>query len=131
MDGFVRVLKQYATFEGRARRAEFWWFLLACLLLSFGLVWLDHGLGLWSREVGLGLFSTLFALYTLSPTVSVAVRRLHDIGLSGWWVWINLIPMVGPLVLLAMMARKGHAGDNAYGPDPKAVGPLGDSANGS
>ena len=60
----------------------------------------------------MGLSSTLFA-----------VRRLHDIGLSGWWVWINLVPMVGPLVLLALMARKGQTGDNAYGPDPKAPGP--------
>lgn len=125
MDWFAHVIKQYATFEGRARRAEFWWFFLGCLLLSVGLLSLDHVLGFWSREVGLGLFSSLFALYTLSPTVSVAVRRLHDIGLSGWWVWINLVPMVGPLVLLAMMARKGQAGGNTYGPDPKApaVGP--------
>jgi len=131
MEWLVRPLKQYATFKGRARRAEFWGFLLGCLLLTLGLAWLDHQLGFWSRELGWGPLSTLFALYTLSPTVSVGVRRLHDIGLSGWWLWINLIPMVGPLVLLTMMARKGHAGDNAYGPDPKAPGPLLGSANGS
>lgn len=131
MDWFVHVLKQYATFEGRARRAEFWWYWLVCSLVSVALFFLDHGLGLWSPRIGVGLFCTLFALYTLAPTIAVTVRRLHDTGRCGWWFWIWVVPLIGPLVLTVILARKGQTGDNAYGSDPKTPGAIVGSGSGA
>ena len=74
-------------------------------------------------ETGFGRDATFSVLYTLAillPSISVCVRRMHDINKSGWWLWIGLVPLVGGIVLLVFACTEGTNGPNRYGPDPKA-----------
>lgn len=115
MDWFLLALKQYANFNGRSRRKEYWFFFLFYLLIFLGLSLLD-------QILGFGLLSSVFLLAMLLPSVAVGVRRLHDTGRTGWWILVGLIPLIG-LVLIYFMLLDSDAGDNAYGPNPKAGGP--------
>lgn len=63
--------------------------------------------------------SGLYSLAVFLPSLGVTVRRLHDIGKSGWWVLLGFIPLVGVLVLLFFLVKDSEAGSNAYGPNPK------------
>jgi uncharacterized membrane protein YhaH (DUF805 family) len=117
VDYFIQaVTKKYATFSGRARRAEFWMFTLISALISLALGILDMVLG-WSD--GYGVFSTIFGLAVLLPTLAVAVRRLHDTDRSGWWLLIGLVPFVGWIVLLIFYIQDSDPGVNRFGPNPK------------
>ena len=69
----------------------------------------------------LPVLSDLFSLVILIPNIGVGIRRLHDIGKSGWWYLLALIPLIGTIILLVWCAREGDYGDNAYGPDPKKI----------
>lgn len=120
MDAVKKCFSNYANFNGRARRAEYWNFCLFNLLIS-------AGVGLLGTIFGDGALSTLLkgaaSLYSLAafiPGLAVAWRRLHDIGRSGGYWFFILIPLVGPIILLVWLATAGNVGDNAYGPDPKA-----------
>ena len=119
MNWFLVALKKYATFSGRARRAEYWYFVLFYLLISLGICLLEWVVGL-SGDDRRGPLSLLFDLGLFLPSLAVGVRRLHDIGRSGWWLLIGLVPIVGWLVLLYFLVTEGDRGPNAYGPDPKA-----------
>lgn len=112
MHWYLAVLKKYATFTGRARRREFWIFVLINVAVSYFLE-------LYGELVGLPQLWWLFDLAVLVPTIAVAVRRLHDIGRSGWWILIALVPVVGQIAQLVFLATYGHRGDNRYGPDPR------------
>lgn len=112
MDWYIAVLKKYATFNGRARRQEYWMFFLFNLLFTLAA-------GLIDRFLGTSLIGGLYSLFILLPSVAVLVRRLHDIGRTGWWVLLSLIPVIGVVVLLFFAASEGMHGDNEYGPDPK------------
>lgn len=115
MKWYLDVLKKYAVFTGRARRTEYWMFILISLIISFVI---GFGEGL------LGSPGILYGLYTLAvliPTIAVAIRRLHDTNRSGWWMFICLVPLVGPIIFLVFAASEGTAGENSFGPDPKAV----------
>ena len=106
------VLERYALFSGRAGRAEFWWFFLANLIVGAILSILGRAAT---------IFVILYALYGLAliiPSLAVSIRRLHDIGRSGWWILIGLIPIVGVIVLLIFHATAGEPQPNAYGPTP-------------
>jgi len=112
------VLTQYATFTGRARRSEFWWFALASFLASIAASIIDAVIG--SAVVGTtGIVGLLLSLALLIPSIAVAVRRLHDTGKSGWWVLLWLIPIVGWIVLIVFWAQDGHPAPNQHGPSPK------------
>lgn len=119
---------KYVTFSGRARRAEYWWFVLFVLVVQYALVLLDAKLfgtittspSGFEAYTQTPVFSGLFDLAIALPMISVIVRRLHDGGRSGWWYWIVLIPIVGMIVLLVWLASKGTEGANRYGPDPLA-----------
>lgn len=121
----ILPLKRYAEFTGRSRRKEFWLFTLFVQVVSAGLlicVAVDSG-----GYDGFGVFATLSMatwvlgmLAVIVPTVAVEVRRFHDQGRSGWFALLNLIPYIGPFVVLAFMLIPGTEGDNAYGPDPLA-----------
>lgn len=120
MDWYVKVLRQYADFSGRARRQEFWMFTLinmaVFVVLGIGagiLANVSEGLG-GLAFVGIGLYY----LAILVPSLAVAVRRLHDTGRSGWFLLLSLVPLVS-LVLLYFYILEGDAGPNLYGPDPK------------
>jgi uncharacterized membrane protein YhaH (DUF805 family) len=115
---YLEVLQSYATFTGRARRTEYWMFLLFNFLISFALGVVETILG------GPGLLVGLYSLAVFIPTLAVSIRRLHDTDRSGWWLLIGLIPFVGAIVLLVFAVQDGQAGDNRYGPNPKAAPPA-------
>ena len=130
MNWYIRVLKKYAVFSGRARRKEYWMFYLFNVIFSLVAMLLNLVIVL---GIGLGGFSPLSIVYTASvvfvpivyaiavfvPGLAVSVRRLHDIGKSGWYVLIILIPIAGPIWFLVLMCLDSQPGDNKYGPNPK------------
>lgn len=120
MDYVKKCFQNYANFNGRARRAEYWYFCLFNILISGGLSLLSTVAGKGAINSALTGLSSLYSLATLVPGLAVAWRRLHDIGKSGGYWFFILIPIAGPIILLVWLATAGNAGDNAYGPDPKA-----------
>jgi uncharacterized membrane protein YhaH (DUF805 family) len=115
------VLSKYATFQGRAARPEYWWWVLATLILFIALGILDGvifapmmGHEAFSEDAGQPL-SFLASLALLLPNLAVAVRRLHDTDRSGWWLLLGFIPLIGTLVLLFFMVQRGTDGANRFG----------------
>ena len=121
MQWYTEVLKKYVDFSGRARRKEFWMFVLISTVISILLFIVDTIIGTRNTTTGLGLLGGIYLLAVLLPTLAVAVRRLHDTDRSGWSIFISLIPIAGPIILIVFNAQEGSAGDNKYGPDPKAA----------
>lgn len=114
------VLKdKYATFSGRAARSEYWWFALFSVIASSILTVIDTAI----FGSDFGVLGPIFSLAVLVPSIAVGVRRLHDLGRSGWWLLIILIPLIGFLILLFFFVQKGTDGPNEHGPDPLA--PIG------
>ena len=115
MNWYIDVLtKRYAQFAGRARRQEYWMFVLFNVIAAFVL-------GLIDAMLGLGLLGFIYAVAVFIPSLAVTVRRLHDSGRTGWWVLIGLVPVVGFIILIIFMILDSEPGDNAYGPSPKAA----------
>ena len=117
------MTKNYANFNGRARRSEYWYFALMNFIIIIGIYILMAIAIATSRSaiVG-GVFIGLvivFALATLIPSIAVLVRRLHDIGKSGWWYFISLVPFIGGIWLLVLMCTDSQVGSNEYGLNPK------------
>ena len=124
MQWYIDVLKKYAVFDGRARRKEYWMFVLFNVIASIILSILDKILGLdfgSGSTSSSGWLSTIYSLAVLLPTIGVAIRRMHDTNRSGWWILINLVPCIGWIWFIVLAAQEGVAGDNQYGPDPKAA----------
>ena len=119
MSWYLAVLKKYAVFNGRARRKEYWYFVLFHTVIFIVLTLMDIMIGTYSYEDDVGLLSGLYALGVLIPSIAVIVRRLHDIDRNGWWLLIALIPIVGIIVLLVFMVLDSKTGENRYGPNPK------------
>ncbi|MEV0724369.1 DUF805 domain-containing protein [Micromonospora purpureochromogenes] len=121
IDAIKSVLSQYAGFSGRARRSEYWWFVLFSLILGIVAGVLDGALGtdIGSDPSSTGVIGLIVSLALLLPTLAVAVRRLHDTDRSGWWLLIGLVPLVGAIVLLVFFVKDGTRGTNRYGADPK------------
>lgn len=119
MNWYLHVLKNYATFSGRARRKEYWMFFLFNVLISLGLGVLDVVAGTYSVEYETGFFSALYSLLVLIPSIAVSVRRLHDTNRSGWWIVISLIPIIGVLVLFVFTCLDSQPGTNRFGANPK------------
>jgi uncharacterized membrane protein YhaH (DUF805 family) len=117
------VMERYAKFDGRAGRAEFWWYVLANIILYVAALILV-GIG-FAIATGLGVavvvLATVLYLALIIPSIAVAIRRLHDTDKSGWWLLLGLIPF-GGLVLLVFYAQEGTAGPNQHGvgPEPAA-----------
>jgi uncharacterized membrane protein YhaH (DUF805 family) len=115
------VLSKYATFSGRASRAEFWWWILAVFLIGIVAQIIDSAivgpmLGFEGGDASAGQpLSLLLSLAILLPALAVAVRRLHDIGRSGWWILLGLIPIIGFLVLIWFYTRPSDE-KNTWGP---------------
>ena len=122
MSCYLEVLKKYAVFNGRARRMEYWMFILFNIIITVVLALIDYLTGTFSPRVGVGLLGGLYALAVLIPSLAVTVRRLHDTGRTGWWILIGLIPVIGGIVLLIFMVLDSEPGANQYGPNPKAGG---------
>jgi len=114
MNWYLKVMREYFNVSGRARRTEYWMYLLVYVGIVIVASVLDAALN--------GqLISGLVALVHLIPTISVGVRRLHDIGRSGWWLLVVLIPLIGWLIALYWAVKEGDAQDNDYGANPKAA----------
>lgn len=116
MNNYLQVLKKYAEFKGRSSRKEYWYFQIIQLLIIIFLVYWDSRLNMLDLEAGFGTLSGLYIVATLVPSLAVTVRRLHDISRSGWWFFISLVPLVGPIILLVMMLMAGEPAKNEYGP---------------
>ena len=119
MNWYLKGLKQYADFNGRARRTEYWMFVLFNILFAVAAIVLDNVLGIAMEELGYGPVYGLYTLALLIPGLAVAVRRLHDVGKSGWMLLIILIPLIGAIWLLVLMVTDSNPGQNQYGPNPK------------
>ena len=116
-------LSKYVDFSGRARRSEFWYFILFNFIVQVVAGILDAILGTDFDTGSGGLISTVASLALFLPSIAVAARRLHDIDKSGWWQLIGIIPIVGWIIVIIWYATDSKA-DNKYGPNPKnaAVG---------
>ena len=112
VDAVQNCLNNYTNGNGRAMRSEFWYWLLFNLLLQLVA-------NILVRLTGWDIFSLAASLAVLCPTVAVGVRRLHDIGLSGWYYLIFFIPVVGFIMMIVWGVREGQPGPNQYGPDPR------------
>ncbi len=113
------VFENYANFKGRARRSEYWYFTLANVIIGIILAVVDNTLGLTFEGSTSGPIGSLYSLLVLLPGIAVLVRRLHDVGKSGWFFFIALIPLAGIIWLLVVLCREGDDHTNDYGPDPK------------
>ena len=125
MEWYLKVLKNYATFEGRARRTEYWMF----SLINYGIFLVLSFIGYMSQDgsgqVGFfGIISLMYGTAVLIPGIAVTVRRLHDIGRSGLWYFIFLVPLIGWVWMLVLLFTDSQPGDNQYGPNPKGI-PVG------
>lgn len=131
MNYYLKVLKNYAVFRGRARRSEYWYFVLFNLIFLLLAAVIDNIIGTTfsfntmngMMHLPYGYLYMLYALAIVIPSLAVAVRRLHDVGKSGWFYFIALIPLVGAIWLIVLFCTEGNHGDNEYGPDPKAIAP--------
>lgn len=118
----VNVLKNYATFSGRALRSEYWHWILFYLLAGWVLGILDAAIfGMPTHMHGaVSPYYSIFVIVTFLPTLAVMVRRLHDINRSGGWIFILLLPVIGMLIMLFWLCSRGTYGANRFGPDPDA-----------
>jgi len=113
MSWYVEALKKYAEFSGRARRKEYWMFVLVNMVI-ISVLYIIEGLA-----GGPGFLGGLYSLAVLIPSLAVGVRRLHDTNRSGWWLLIGFIPLIGAIVLLVFTVQDSQPGGNQYGPNPK------------
>ena len=113
MEWYLKVLRKYSVFEGRARRKEYWMFLLFNMLINMVLAFVESLMGFE------GVLTGIYNLGILIPALAVSVRRVHDIGKSGWWLLINFVPIAGPLVFLYFTVKDGDEGSNEFGSNPK------------
>lgn len=108
------VYSKYATFSGRATRSEYWWFVLFLYATILCVVLLGVATGIDKPFLALiGIFVAL----SFIPIVALCVRRLHDIGKSGWWIFLGFVPYIGEIILF-IFSVMGSDGENEYGPDP-------------
>ena len=113
MNWYLDVLKKYAVFSGRARRKEYWMFVLFNLIIVFVLSFIE-GMVANSSNSGQSILAGIYNLAVLIPTIAVGVRRMHDTDHSGWW-------LLFPIVNLIFALTEGTKGDNRFGADPKAA----------
>jgi uncharacterized membrane protein YhaH (DUF805 family) len=125
------VFENYANIKGRARRSEYWYFFLATFILGIISSIIDSILGFKVEEVRFGAFqnslqngyiSSLLNLLLLIPSITVSVRRLHDVGKSGWYLLLFFLPIIGWIWLLVLHCTDSDEGQNKYGPNPKGLG---------
>jgi uncharacterized membrane protein YhaH (DUF805 family) len=111
MTAVKHVFANYANFSGRARRSEYWWFYLFNIIVNAVASVVDGA-------IGMPILAIVAFLGLIIPGIAVSVRRMHDIGKSGWWLFIVLIPLVGIILLIYWFVQRGTVGPNEYGEDP-------------
>jgi len=113
MNWYLTVLKKYVQFSGRARRSEYWYFVLFSSIVSMILAGVDFAMGTRTAGgFGGGTLGSIYSVAVLLPSIAVGVRRMHDVGKSGWFILI-------PIYNLILACTDGEKGTNQYGPDPK------------
>jgi uncharacterized membrane protein YhaH (DUF805 family) len=116
MNWYLKVLKQYADFNGRARRKEYWIFVLINFIITLGLGVLDQSLGTTFGDYNEdGYLETFYSLAILLPYLAVTVRRMHDVGKSGWYMLI-------PIYNFVLACSDGETKENKWGKNPKGIG---------
>lgn len=131
MKWYFEVLKKYAVFSGRARRKEYWMFILFNMIFVSVLMILEKVLGIGQSyqiicnshtlDFFQGYLTLIYSVAVFIPNLAVSIRRMHDIGKSGWMVLISLIPIIGWIWILILFCTKGISGENKYGADPKGL----------
>ncbi len=111
MEWYIKVLKNYAVFEGRASRQEYWMFTLFNLIIAFAIGFIG-GILSGVTKTNQGVLGVIYNLAVLIPSIAVAIRRMHDTDRSGWW-------SIVPIANLIFAIEAGNEGQNKYGPDPK------------
>ncbi|PID90464.1 MAG: hypothetical protein CSA97_02770 [Bacteroidetes bacterium] len=125
MNYYIDCFRKYFQFSGRARRSEFWYFVLFNALVSFALSYIPWGeftipLPFSFFRLNYSLLSALYSLFAFIPSIAVTVRRLHDTGRGGGWIFILLLPLIGAVILLVFMILDSAEGANRFGPNPKS-----------
>jgi uncharacterized membrane protein YhaH (DUF805 family) len=115
-EAITHVFQHYADFKGRARRSEYWYFALFCFLVSFGVKIVSGVLD--NQNIYLG-FAVVWTLATFLPGLGVLIRRLHDVGYSGWRWLVLFVPIIGGLIMLFWLVKDSQPGRNDYGDNPK------------
>ena len=118
-DAVKVCLTKYADFGGRARRSEYWWFVVFTALVTTLASVVDAVIG--TQFGNTGLVQLLATLALVLPSLAVGVRRLHDVSRSGWWVFLAVIPILGALILVVAFLIRDSEPDNSYGPSPKTA----------
>lgn len=122
MNWYIEVLKKYAVFNGRARRKEYWYFVLFNFIIGLilgmieGLIIVINGS---DPETNFSVLRLIYSLAIFIPSIAVAVRRLHDTDRTGWLILIGLIPLIGWIIFLIFLVQDSSPGENQYGPNPK------------
>lgn len=116
MEWYLTVLKKYNVFTGRSRRSEYWYFVLINLFNSFLTSYMDATFGTFDEESKIGYINLAYGLVVLLPNIAVNIRRMHDVGKSGWYMLI-------PIYNIVLAATPGEVGENQYGSDPKEENP--------
>ena len=119
MNWYLKVLKQYTDFGGRARRKEYWMFALFNMIFAIAAMLIDNLFGMTFGEIPYGPIYALYGLAVFIPGLAVLVRRLHDVGKSGWMILIGLIPLVGAIWMLVLLVTDSESGTNKWGQNPK------------
>jgi len=118
MNWYLSAVKKYAVFSGRARRKEYWYFMLFYVIGAVILGFIDGLLGTFDVDSGMGIISSIYVLGMIIPSIAVGVRRLHDTDRKGWWLLLYFVPFIGPIVLIIFFAQQSYLGENKYGPNP-------------
>lgn len=122
MNWYLKVFKQYLDFSGRARRKEYWMFILFHFIALFLLITIDTTIGTTYGEAEVGILYMVYFVLSIIPGLAVSVRRLHDLGKSGTWIFINFIPFIGGLWFLILTCMEGESKSNKWGQNPKGIG---------
>lgn len=117
VNAWLKMLANFSDFKGRASKADYWWAVLGNIIVSAVLGFICGLLGSFGS-----VLLTLISLVLAIPGLALTVRRLHDIGKSGWFVLISLVPLVGAILLIVWLVKDGDEDDNQYGSNPKYVG---------
>ncbi len=124
MNWYLRAIKNYVNFSGRARRKEYWMFFLFNMIFGTVAAIIDRIIGsdiaFMGVRLGYGVIGIAYSTFVLIPSLSISFRRLHDIDKSAGWLFIGLIPVVGAIWLFVYSILAGTPGDNRFGADPKA-----------
>jgi uncharacterized membrane protein YhaH (DUF805 family) len=121
MKYYLKAFKNYAEFTGRANTSEFWYFVMFNIIFSITAMILDIVLGIDSRGLRYGPIYEVYTAIVFIPGLAVAVRRLHDVGKSGWFIFIVVIPLIGIIWFFVVVSANGDAGKNEYGIKPKEI----------